>query len=410
MARMNGRQPVLFDAGENCCGCGACAAACPKAAITMEEDARGFVYPRVDYDQCVGCGACVKSCGLQARIGAETEGPWFAAAGRMDIASSASGGVFATLARGVIAEGGCAFGAAYEQYDGGLRVRHHMADDERSLAGLLNSKYVQSDAGSCFPEVRSQLKSGRRVLFCGTPCQVAGLRGYLGRDWPNLLTADLVCHGVPSERLFNGCVQEACDKYGSQVVDFRFRCKREGWGHSLLLLLLLQDGREVAIPAAKSAYYDMFLKLKTLRDSCYTCPFAGSFRAADLTLGDFWGVEHNRPDLLREGELDLQRGVSCLLVNNERGREAVKRYADKLYVAEADFDEIAKGNDQLRHPSVKPEDRNIYLGAFERGGWNAIKRTWLHRERGWKFKTKRLAKRILPAGAVTAIKKVLGRA
>ena len=400
--------PVLFDGAKDCCGCGSCTAACPRGAITMAEDARGFVFPRIDESACVGCGACVRACGLHARLGGETQGPWYAAAGRGDVAASASGGVFATIARAVIAEGGCAFGAAYEPFEGGLHVRHRMAEDEEELAGLLNSKYVQSDASGCFAEVRRQLKDGRQVFFCGTPCQVAGLKGFLGRDWPNLLTADLVCHGVPSERMFNGCVREMAEKHGADVVDFRFRCKREGWGHSLLLLLL-SDGREVTVPADKSAYYDMFLNLKTLRDSCYVCPYAGKHRAGDLTLGDFWGVQHNRPDLLSEGELDLQRGVSCLLVNNERGREAVERYGERLYLKEASFDEIAKGNDQLRHPSVLPVDREAYLNAFEEGGWPAITRVWRRRERGPKYWARKVVKRLLPDPVKKALKRALKR-
>lgn len=400
--------PVLFNGAKDCCGCGSCAAACPRGAITMTEDKRGFVFPRIDESVCVGCGACVRACGLHARLGGETQGPWYAAAGRGDVSASASGGVFATIARAVIAEGGCVFGAAYEPFEGGLHVRHRMAEDEEGLAGLLNSKYVQSDAGGCFAEVRRQLKTGRQVFFCGTPCQVAGLKGFLRRDWPNLLTVDLVCHGVPSERMFNGCVREIAEKHGADVVDFRFRCKREGWGHSLLLLLL-SDGCEIMVPARKSAYYDMFLNLKTLRDSCYVCPYAGSHRAGDLTLGDFWGVQCNRPDLLCEGELDLRRGVSCLLVNNERGREAVGRYGDRLYLKEATFDEIAKGNDQLRHPSVLPADREVYLDAFAKGGWAAISRVWRRRDRGPKYWIRQAAKKALPGPVKKALKSALRR-
>lgn len=399
--------PALYEAPKDCCGCGSCAAACPRSAIAMTEDGRGFVFPLINAEACVGCGACVRACGLRARIGGETEGPWYAAAGREGVAASASGGAFATIARAVIADGGCAFGAAYEPFEGGLHVRHRMAEDEDGLAGLLNSKYVQSDAGRCFSEVKSQLMSGRQVLFCGTPCQVAGLKGFLGRNWPNLLTADLVCHGVPSEKLFNGCVREMAGKYGADVIDFRFRCKREGWGHSLLLLLL-RDGREVTIPADESAYYTMFLGLKTLRDSCYACPYAGSYRAGDLTLGDFWGVERNRPDLLAEGELDLRRGVSCLLVNTVRGGEAMGRYGYRFYLREASFDDIAKGNDQLRHPSALPADREVYLNAFEKRGWPGIVRVWKRRERGAVRLLRRAAGHLLPTSVKKAVKSALG--
>lgn len=188
--------PVLFGSVRDCCGCGACAAACRRGSIEMREDARGFVFPEIDVSSCVGCGACVKACGLHERLGFETSGPWYAAAGKGDVFESTSGGVFAALAREVMAGGGCAFGAAYERFDGGLRVGHRMAEDEAGLTPLLNSKYVQSDAGRCFAEVRRQLETGRQVLFCGTPCQVAGLRGFwaaIGRTWSPLISFATAC-------------------------------------------------------------------------------------------------------------------------------------------------------------------------------------------------------------------------
>ena len=398
--------PVLFDGAKDCCGCGSCTAACPRGVITMTEDARGFVFPRIDESACVGCGACVRACGLHARLGGETQGPWYAAAGRGDVSQAASGGVFSTFARDFLKRGGCVFGAAYERFEDGLHVRHRMAEDEGELRALLNSKYVQSDAGRCFPEVRAQLKRGREVLFCGTPCQVAGLKGFLGRDYSNLYTADLVCHGVPSEKLFNAYINQLQAKYGQPVVDLRFRCKRNGWGHSLLLLLL-QDGTEIAVPSSDSSYYGMFLKLKTLRDSCYVCPYACGFRAGDVTLGDFWGIQRNRPDLLGDGRLDLERGVSCLLVNNERGRVLVGRSGDGLTLKEATFDDIAKGNDQLRAPSMLPRDRGAYLDAFADDGWPGIERVWNSREKGAAHLLKHAVGLLLPERLKKSIKAAL---
>lgn len=374
----------------------------------MREDSRGFVYPAVDEDLCVGCGACVRACGFQAGLGELSEGPFYAACGKGDVSKSASGGVFATLSRAILADGGCAFGAAYERRADGLYVCHRIAEDEDGLAGLLNSKYVQSGAGCCFNDVRAQLKTGRTVLFCGTPCQVAGLKSFLGRDWSNLITADLVCHGVPSGAMLRGCLNEYGKRIGEHVVDLPFRNKSEGWSHSLLLLLQ-ESGESMAIRSDEFPYYAMFLNLKTLRDSCYSCCYAGQRRPGDLTFGDFWGIENNRPDILDTDGLDMHRGISCLLANNEQGRAALVKYGDGLVLAEATFKDIAKGNDQLRHPSVMPADRELYLAAFERGGWLATERLYMRRERGMKYKAKQAAKRVLPAGAVSALKKVLKR-
>ena len=375
----------------------------------MSEGKDGFVLPVIDSDLCVGCGACARACGLNRRIGSNSAGPFYAAAGRGDVSESASGGVFGAVAREVISAGGVAYGAAYECEGNTLRVLHRRAASVDELRPLLNSKYVQSDAGVCFVDVKADIREGRQVLFCGTPCQVAGLKGFLGRYYENLTTVDLVCHGVPSGRMFSDCVEDYGNQFGSPVVDFRFRCKREGWGHSLLLLLLLEDGREVTIPAAKSPYYDMFLNLKTLRDSCYRCPYAGRFRAGDLTIGDFWGVEINRPDVLNDStKFSQTKGISCLLVNNSHGKDFIDS-CDSLDLYPVDFDDIARGNDQLRHPSNLPSDRGLYIEAFAKGGWRSVRKLYLRRERGLKYHSKRILRALLPASFISFAKSFSSR-
>ena len=375
----------------------------------MSEGKDGFVLPVIDSDLCVGCGACARACGLNRGIGSNSAGPFYAAAGRGDVSESASGGVFGAVAREVISAGGVAYGAAYECEGNTLRVLHRRAASVDELRPLLNSKYVQSDAGVCFVDVKADIREGRQVLFCGTPCQVAGLKGFLGRYYENLTTVDLVCHGVPSGRMFSDCVEDYGNQFGSPVVDFRFRCKREGWGHSLLLLLLLEDGREVTIPAAKSPYYDMFLNLKTLRDSCYRCPYAGRFRAGDLTIGDFWGVEINRPDVLNDStKFSQTKGISCLLVNNSHGKDFIDS-CDSLDLYPVDFDDIARGNDQLRHPSNLPSDRGLYIEAFAKGGWRSVRKLYLRRERGLKYHSKRILRALLPASFISVAKSFRSR-
>lgn len=375
----------------------------------MSEGKDGFVLPVIDSDLCVGCGACARACGLNRGIGSNSAGPFYAAAGRGDVSESASGGVFGAVAREVISAGGVAYGAAYECEGNTLRVLHRRAASVDELRPLLNSKYVQSDAGVCFVDVKADIREGRQVLFCGTPCQVAGLKGFLGRYYENLTTVDLVCHGVPSGRMFSDCVEDYGNQFGSPVVDFRFRCKREGWGHSLLLLLLLEDGREVTIPAAKSPYYDMFLNLKTLRDSCYRCPYAGRFRAGDLTIGDFWGVEINRPDVLNDStKFSQTKGISCLLVNNSHGKDFIDS-CDSLDLYPVDFDDIARDNDQLRHPSNLPSDRGLYIEAFAKGGWRSVRKLYLRRERGLKYHSKRILRALLPASFISFAKSFRSR-
>ena len=410
MKKQNVEVPVLFSDKADCCGCQSCAAICPMKAIEMVPDETGFVFPVIHEEQCVGCIACVGACGLHQRIGQQTEGPWYAAAGKGDVSRSASAGAFVSLAREVIAQGGAAFGAAYQLLADGLHVCHVEATDEEQLAVLQNSKYVQSAAGPCFTKVKQELVRGKTILFCGTPCQVAGLKAYLGKSksWPNLYTADLVCHGVPSEQMFRDWLKSEESRLGDKIVDARFRCKIDGWNRSLLLSLLMQDGTEKLIPAERSAYYAMFLGLETLRDSCYVCPYASGFRAGDLTLGDFWGIQNTRPDVIENAErFNTERGISCLLVNNAHGREALERFGNQLNLKEVSFNDIASGNDQLRHPSILPPDRANCLTAYRTGGWHKVAKWWL-----WhhvvpdkaKNKSKSLMKRILPASAIKHIK------
>lgn len=404
----------LWDELECCCGCGACAAKCPRSAISMVESPEGFVYPRIDNSLCVDCGLCRKACGFQKLSAQESLGPWYAASYRGDFSQSTSAGAFYGLAVSVLSLGGVVFGAAYSRDGKGLHVRHVMAKDVRELRALQGSKYVQSDAGSSFSEVERQLNSGRTVLFSGTPCQIAGLRGYLGRDWPNLITVDLICHGVPSEAMFRALVDTLESRYGMQVADFCFRCKREGWGHSLLLLRLCKlcadgsaDDNELVVSAQDFPYYDLFLNLKTLRNSCYSCPFAGPVRPGDFTVGDFWGVSENCPPVIEDGRFDASKGISCLLVNTERGRLVAEKLCGTLDLLEVSFADIAKGNEQLRHPSELPVDRSAYLLAFRDGGWSAVEGLWYRRERGLKYRVKQIAKHLVPDKALQFAKRLL---
>ena len=369
--------PVLFDDPGRCSGCRACFEGCPVGAISMYEDAFGFSYPQIDAAICIRCGRCKRVCGFQNKLSHNAGLFAFAAATReREIGFSASGGVFGSLARAMVDVGGIVFGCVYERQGGMLCARHRSARSRKELEAMYGSKYVQSSTSSCYSEVERELRAGRKVLFSGTPCQVAGLRGYLGREHDGLLTVDLVCHGVPSERMLNAYLE---DEFGvREVADARFRSKRNGWGGPRVLELLFKDGGEVIISGDDSSYYDLFYSCHISRDSCYECPFAGPLRAGDLTIGDFWGVEKVRPDLLEEsgGPLNARRGVSCLLVNTETGGRWLETLGERLTCKSVSFDDVARFNDQLRHPAEMPKSRERYLLAFEEGGWPAVERIW----------------------------------
>lgn len=416
MTEVAGSAPTLFDTPAECCGCGACRQACPAGAIELVEDACGYVFPRIDESACIRCGRCVRACRFKRPDGPSSPLASYAAAERgPEIMASASGGVFGTLARAVLERGGAVVGCAYERDARGLRARHRVIEGRGDVGALYGSKYVQSDTSDSFVRVRELLEAGREVLFSGTPCQVAGLRGYLGeRLWgsPDLLTADLVCHGVPSQAMLDGYLSGVEGEHGGHhVVDARFRPKRDGWSGSLQLGLVFDDGTSEFVPSERSSFYDAFLNLETLRESCYECPFAGGARPGDLTLGDFWGVEDLRPDLLEGlgGPFSAWRGVSCLLVNSERGGAWLERLGERtgLVLAPVDPDLIASRNDQLRAPAERPGDRDRWLAAFSSGGWAAVERVWRSFARHRALR--RLAGRMVPAPVKGAIRRLAGR-
>lgn len=405
---MEGRKrpvPVLFERPSQCCGCRACLEACPVFAIEMREDESGFAYPFIDQGVCVRCGRCKQVCGFQHEFGCgPAERCYAAATSETEIGESASGGVFGALARAMVSRGGVVFGCANEAGETGLHVRHRSARTATELEEMYGSKYVQSSTEGCFREVERELRSGGEVLFSGTPCQVAGLRGYLGCEHEGLLTVDLVCHGVPSERMLREYLSM---EFGGGISDVRFRPKCNGWDDSLRLQLAGRDAPQGTVSSEDSSYYDLFLGLRTLRDSCYECPFAGPQRAGDLTIGDFWGVDEVRHDLLDQegGPFSLQRGVSCLLVNTARGARWLDALGGKIVRERVSFEDISSHNDQLRHPAEMPDDRGDYLRAFADGGWSTVDRLWRRKTR--RRRAVRAIKRCIPVPVKQALKRLV---
>ena len=317
----NPGSPKIVDelARAHCCGCGSCAQVCPRGAISMVRDEEGFCYPSVDHEACVSCGLCVRRCpvlGEQPKNDAVTTclATWSDRETRLE---SSSGGMFTELARHVLSRGGAVFGAAYDE---GLVVRHRMVDSEEGLAALRGSKYVQSQTGECYRQARELLEEGRPVLYTGCPCQVAGLYAFLGREYENLLTADLICHGAPSPGLFERYLEET---YGGLQTGVSFRDKRVfGWTASMSVRLA--DGTVVDEAASRDPYMRMFSACLANRPFCSHCKFTRLPRVADFTIGDFWGIGG-----IDRG-LDDGNGTSVVLVNNARARAVMDELAPSL--------------------------------------------------------------------------------
>jgi coenzyme F420-reducing hydrogenase beta subunit len=357
----------LFEEKKDCSGCGACLAVCPQKAITMTPDAEGFVFPVIDNNLCVECGLCVRTCAFQnVPVTADEPLATYAAVNKDQTAlhSSSSGGVFAALASLTFEGGGVVFGCAFNS---DMEPEHVCIDSPADMKRLQGSKYVQSDVKNTYAEAQKYLREGRRVLYTGTPCQIAGLKSYLGQDYDCLITADVICYGVPSAAFFKGYMEHLEDKLKGRVVDFKFRDKSKGWG-SMGKVVYDRNGvlRERLITPLTSYYITYFYSRSILRESCYNCKYAGGNRQGDFTMGDYWGIEKAHP------EIDARNGVSVLLVNSEKGRALVPKLSKLLSLTESTFDQAKAQNCQLNRPTPKSNQREAILTTWREGGYRAV--------------------------------------
>lgn len=363
-------------APEDCCGCSACFNICPVQAITMQEDREGFKYPKIDERSCINCGKCEKACPvLHAETAGRTLHPAFYAVwNRQDEArlSSSSGGVFRVLAEDVLADGGVVYGAAFDVHN---RLRHVRAESADALVPLTGSKYVQSEIGTAFCQVRADLKNGRRVLFTGTPCQVAGLYAFLGGDDANLLTADVLCHGVPSPAVF----ERYLESLGvGEKCRIEFRNKDNGWKKYEVVV-----GDRVHETFRANAYMKGFLSNLYLRPSCASCRFVGCRRPGDLTLGDFWGAGNFRK------RYDDDKGTSLVLLNSPKARSIFQTLQDKFSLAEqVPSDSAVPFNPSLVHASKPDARRAAFFDDFEAGkSWEELAASYITTEEPPRRKT-----------------------
>ncbi|MEI3540208.1 MAG: Coenzyme F420 hydrogenase/dehydrogenase, beta subunit C-terminal domain [Alistipes onderdonkii] len=343
----------------DCCGCNACVQKCPKQCIEQFEDAEGFIYPRVDKARCIGCGLCEKACPV---IDQNPESkPLQVLAGwngneeiRMQ---SSSGGVFTLLAEQIIGRGGVVFGARFNE---NWEVVHGYTESMDGLAAFRGSKYVQSRIGEAFRQAGAFLQQGREVLFTGTPCQIAGLHRFLGKEYGNLFTIDIVCHGVPSPGVWKKYVERlVADLPPEGRLDgIYFRDKCTGW-KEYSFSAHLSSPEKTALYTEKfyrNMYMRGFLANLYLRPSCYRCPSKSGKSGADITLADFWGIERIIP------RLDDDKGTGLVLVNTAKG----KCLYDKLPIIsqEVKYEQALKGNHVIETSVPVPPQREIFFDSF----------------------------------------------
>lgn len=334
-----------------CCGCSACVQICPKHCISMVEDNEGFLYPEVDEAACIDCGRCEKTCpALDSAKQSAAPKAYAAKANDEKIRlSSSSGGVFTLIAERVLDEDGVVFGCAFnDRWEAG----HIFVEDKKALAKLRGSKYIQSRIGDTFSEAEKFLRNGRKVLFSGAPCQIAGLKKYLGKDYENLVTVEVICHGVPSPAVWRKYIEENFP--GAQEVSFRD--KECGWKQFHFEV----NGGEHSECFAENEYMRLFLDNVILRPSCHSCKFKSGGSGSDITLGDFWGIENVLPDF------DDDKGCSVVLVNSEKGEKVLEGL--DIEKVEVDLPAAVAGNPAY-YDSVRPHiNRAYFFSELSRSG------------------------------------------
>lgn len=325
---------------QDCCGCSACAQRCPKRCITMTEDEEGFLYPKVDVSKCIDCHLCEKVCPVINQDEARTPLEVYAAKNSDDDIrlKSSSGGIFTLLAEQTIKGGGVVFGACWDK---DWNVKHDYIDNISDLQRFRSSKYLQSVIGDNYLKSEQFLKTGRKVMFTGTPCQIAGLKHFLRKEYDNLLAVEIICHSVPSPGVWQQYLTTRLHTLKWNKSDIRnisFRDKKTGW-KTYSFVIENKDGNSFIELSSKNAFMRGFLADLYTRPSCHACPAKQLRSGSDLTLGDFWGIESLMP------EIDDDKGVSAIIVNSDKGKQVLHNINVELY--EVQYDELTTRNPAL---------------------------------------------------------------
>ena len=330
---------------KKCSGCTACMNICPKKAITMVTSSDGFKYPQIDQDKCINCGLCKKNCPVLNNTNNDSLNHCYVGYALDDLykEGSSSGGIFPLIANAILENSGIVIGAAFDENN---KLKHVAIEKVVDLIKLKGSKYLQSDLDNIFSYIKNIIKD-RKILFVGTPCQVAGLKIFIKNDYNNLYCIDLVCHGVPSPKLFDKYIKELEEINNDKVINYNFRDKSTGWDtysntiefKNSRLSELQKDNR----------YMNLFLSDVALRESCYNCNFKLGNKYSDITLGDFWNI---RERFTKNSIVNDNTGISFLMINSEKGIELPGLGADAFASMNATFSLTRTTHSQALMPSV----------------------------------------------------------
>lgn len=326
---------------KDCSGCYACYSICPNKCLSMSQDDEGFWYPEIDKPNCSDCKHCEEICPILKKTIVDNTPVAYACVNRNLAArlGSSSGGVFTLIAEETINKGGVVFGAGFDE---DFNVLHAEATTISQISSFRGSKYVQSKIGETYKKAGTYLREGRKVLFSGTPCQIGGLKAYLRKDYGSLFCVDIICHGVPSPKVWEEYIAYRENFAGSSAYSVTFRQKSTGW-RRYGISFRFKNKTEYLKTNDKDLYMQAFLRNVCLRPSCYACAFKTIHRQSDITLGDFWGVENVVP------ELDDDKGVSLVLVNSKKGENLFNIISDKMMTREVDLNKAIT----LNYPAIR---------------------------------------------------------
>lgn len=336
----------LYKTKEECCGCSACVNICHKNAIHMEKDSKGFLYPVIEKSLCVNCGLCEKVCPLKEKEASnlfEKKAYGVKNKNEKERFISSSGGVFIEAAKYFLKNNGVIYGV---ELTSDFKVKHGRAISIEDTVKFQGSKYVQSEKNDIFQLVQKDLNQGKNVLFTGTPCEIAGLKKFLIKNYNNLYTLDLICHGVPSMKLLEIFLKQKENENLASIDELKFRDKTYGWRNQEIYIKF-KNGKIYHAPIWEDNFYRLFTSNYILRDSCYSCHFANIERKGDITIGDFWNIKSVNE--LFEDKL----GVSSIIINSKKGQELFDKIRNNFEIIECSIDEVIQPN--LKAPSSKPE-------------------------------------------------------
>ncbi|MDU6198528.1 MAG: Coenzyme F420 hydrogenase/dehydrogenase, beta subunit C-terminal domain [Intestinibacter bartlettii] len=347
---------------ENCTGCHGCYNVCPKKCIDMNFDEEGFLYPSVDSNKCVECGLCEKVCPIMHIVEVENEPIAIGCYNKDEKIrmESSSGGIFTLISELVIQSGGVVFGA---EFDENYNVRHSYVDNIQDLHKFRGSKYVQSTIGNSYYDAKQFLEQGRQVLFSGTPCQIAGLKRYLQKDYDNLICQDIVCHGVPSIYVWEHYKNFIAN--GRRISSVKFRDKSTGW-KTYSLQIDFDDGSSYKDIGNENSYIKGFVKDFYLRPSCYECKYKTLHRESDITLADFWGIEANVP------ELDDNKGTSLIFINSDKGRLCFEKIGKSIVFKIINIENAVTFNPSSHKPAIMTKKRDTFYKEYRNKNLNLL--------------------------------------